>query len=116
MLKENEEHKNHNNNFGVFGGMLIGGLAGAVTMLLFAPQSGKKTRMQIQQKGIELRDQTTEMFEDTLALLRSESKKIARGGRRKAKELMQQGQDLVVVQLDHVSDAVQSGKKSIQSS
>ena len=31
--------------------MLIGSLAGAVTMLLLAPQSGEDTRTQIQEKG-----------------------------------------------------------------
>jgi gas vesicle protein len=117
MLKENQESKKHDKNIlGVLGGVVIGGLAGSVTMLLMAPQSGKKTRMQIKQKTIELRDQTVEMFEDTMTQLRLESRKIAKGGRRKAKELMQQGQDLVVDQLDNVSDAAQAGKKAIQSS
>ena len=32
------------------------------------------------------------------------------------KELKQQGQELVVEQLDHVSDAALAGKKAIQSS
>ena len=36
-------------------------------MLLLAPQSGKKTRTQIQRKSIELRDQTTEAVEDAVA-------------------------------------------------
>jgi gas vesicle protein len=31
-------------------GMLLGGVAGAVTALLFAPQSGEETRQQIQHK------------------------------------------------------------------
>jgi gas vesicle protein len=96
--------------------MLIGGLAGAVTMLLLAPQSGKDTRRQIQEKGIELRDQTTELVEDTMAQVRSGANRITIGGREKAKELLQQGQALVVEQLDRVSEAAQAGKMAIQSS
>jgi gas vesicle protein len=104
------------NKFGVLVGMLIGGLAGAVTMLLLAPQSGEDTRMQIQEKGIELRDRTTGMVEDVMAQVRSDKNKFSIEGRQKAKELLQQGQDLVVEQLDRVSEAAQAGKKAIQSS
>ena len=35
----------------VFGGLLIGGLVGAVAVLLAAPQSGLQTRMMIKEKG-----------------------------------------------------------------
>ena len=117
MVNENEEPKYHNNNvLGVLSGMLIGALAGAVAMLLLAPQSGAETRMQIQEKGIELRDRTTGMMDDAMAQVRLDRNKITMGGRRKAKELMEQGQALVVEQLDRVSDAALAGKKAIQSS
>ena len=117
MVHENQEPEYHNNNIlGVLAGMLVGILAGAVTMLLLAPQSGKDTRTQIKEKGIELRDRTTEMVEDTLAQVRLDRDKITMGGRRKAKELLHQGQALVVEQLEHVSEAAQAGKKAIQSS
>lgn len=105
-----------NNIFGVFVGMLVGALAGAVTMLLLAPQSGEETRMQIQEKGIELRDRTTSMLEDAIAQMRLDSNKFTVEGRQKAKELLQQGQALVVEQLDRVSEAAQAGKKAIQNS
>ncbi len=44
MMNENQvpQEAHSNNMFGVLVGMLIGGLAGAVTMLLLAPQSGKR--------------------------------------------------------------------------
>ena len=117
MINENEEPQVHSNNvFGVLFGMLIGSLAGAVTMLLLAPQSGKETRTQLREKGIELRDQTTEMVKDTVAQVRSNADKITAGGREKAKELLQQGEALVIEQLDHVSKAAKAGKKAIQSS
>ena len=117
MINENEEPQVHSNNvFGVLFGMLIGSLAGAVTMLLLAPQSGKETRTQLREKGIELRDQTTEMVKDTVAQVRSNADKITAGGREKAKELLRQGEALVIEQLDHVSEAAKAGKKAIQSS
>ena len=87
MMNENQvpQEAHSNNMFGVLVGMLIGGLAGAVTMLLLAPQSGKDTRTQLREKGIELRDRTTGMVEDTMAQVRSNAKKITMSGREKAK-------------------------------
>ena len=107
---------NNNNVLGVLTGMLIGGLAGAVTMLLLAPQSGEKTRAQIQEKGFELRDLATEMVDETLVQVRKDSKKFAESGSQKAKELMQQGQELVAEKLEYISDAAKAGQKAIQSS
>ena len=110
MINENQEYRHPaNNTLNVLAGMLIGGLAGAVTMLLLAPQSGKDTRMQIQKKGIELRDRTTEMVEDTMAQVRTNANKITMG-------VKNYGQELAVEQLDHVSKAARAGKKAIQSS
>ena len=116
MINENQEFKYHTNPLNVVVGMLIGGLAGAVTMLLLAPRSGKDTRMQIQEKGLELRDRTNEIVEDTLAQVRSSVNKITLDGREKLKELKQHGQELAVEQLDHVSEAAKAGKKALKSS
>ncbi|MGB7872825.1 MAG: YtxH domain-containing protein [Anaerolineales bacterium] len=116
MINENQEYKYHTNPLNIVLGMLIGGLAGAVTMLLLAPRSGKDTRMQIQEKGLELRDRTNEIVEDTLAQVRSSVNKLTLDGREKFNELKQQGQELAVEQLDHVSEAAKAGKKALQSS
>jgi len=110
MIHKNQEYTYPGNNImGILVGALIGALAGAVTMLLLAPQSGKDTRRQIQEKGIELRDRTTEMVEDTMTQVRSNANKITKG-------LKNYGQEIVVEQLDHVSEAAQAGKKALQSS
>jgi len=117
MINENQEYTYPTNNtLRVLVGMLLGVLAGAVTMILLAPQSGKDTRMQIREKGIELRDRTTEMVEETMVQVRSNANKIASGGREKIQELKQHGQEMAVEQLEHVSEAAQAGKKAIQSS
>jgi len=116
MINDNQVPRYHNNTLGVLAGMLIGSLAGALTMLLLAPQSGEETRMQIQEKAIELRDRTNVLVEDTMAQVRSNTNKITVVGREKMNELKQQGQGLAIEQLDHVSDAAQAGKKAIQNS
>ena len=110
MNYEYPEYKHPTNNtLGVLGGMLIGALAGAVTMLLLAPKSGKETRRQLQEKGIELRDRTTEMVEDTMAQVRTKANKVT-------KDIKDYGQELATEQLENVSEAAQAGKKVIKNS
>ncbi|MBN2119072.1 MAG: YtxH domain-containing protein [Anaerolineales bacterium] len=110
MIHENQAYEYPTNNIlSVLVGMLIGALAGAVTMLLLAPQSGKDTRMQIQKKGTELRDRATEMVDDTVSQVRTNVNKITTG-------VKNYGKELAVEQLDHVSEAAKAGKKAIQSS
>lgn len=117
MFNENQVPTHHRNNFlVVLTGLVIGGIAGAITMLLMAPQSGQETRIQIQKKGAELRDRTTEMVEGTIAQVRASANKISMTGREKVKELKHQGQELVMEQLDNVSEAAQAGKKAMQGS
>jgi gas vesicle protein len=75
-------------NMGVFSaGLLIGGLAGAGGMLLFAPQSGEKTRNQIQQKNTEFRNQTSEAVGGALNQARDKANQVTNDVYKKAKEL-----------------------------
>lgn len=114
---ENEQKSSTSNNIvGVLVGILIGGLVGALTMLLMAPQSGKDTRKQIKQKGIELRDGTTEMVDEAIAQMQKSATKVMAEGREKIKELTEYGRGLATEQLDRVADAAQSGKKAIHNS
>ena len=118
MVTNNQarEYENGSNIGSVLAGLLIGAAAGAAAMLLLAPQSGRDTRTQIRDKGIELRDRTTEMVDDAMDQVRSSTSKLTMGGRQKAEELKQQGQDLLAEQLDRVSAAAQAGKRAVQSS
>ena len=110
MNDENQEYRyTAYSVLGVLAGILVGGLAGAVTMLLLAPQSGRDTRRQIREKSIELRDRTSEMMEDTMAQVRTNTNKIAMGVKDYSK-------DMAVEQLDNVSEVAQAGKKVIQNS
>jgi gas vesicle protein len=99
-------------------GVLLGGVAGAVTALLFAPQSGQETRQQIQQKAAELRDQTTSTVENTFTQVQSKASQLkADLGEKatnlkhdlgeKATNLKQQGQDVLVEQLSAATKKIQ---------
>lgn len=45
-------------------GVFIGGIIGAATMLLLAPQSGEDTRTYIKDKSIELKDKAAVTYDD----------------------------------------------------
>jgi len=103
-----------NNPLRLLLGLLVGSLAGVITMLLFAPQSGKQTRDQIEEKTIELRDQTTKSVKKALAQVHSGTVKIKSDVQGKAGELKQLGQDKLVEQLDRVSAALDTGKTAVE--
>jgi gas vesicle protein len=76
-------------------GLLIGGLVGAGAMLVLAPQSGEKTRVQIQKKSNKLREQTTEAMEEVVAQTGDKARQISADISKQAKELEHRGQDLL---------------------
>ena len=97
-------------------GLVVGGLVGAVTMLLFAPQPGKKTRAELQEGALELRNRTATTMKDTITQVKTKANQIKADVQIKVQDLGHQGQDLLVRQLDHVSHAAEAGKKAILSS
>ncbi len=109
---EQESNERHPGTF--IAGLLVGGLAGAATLLLFAPQSGKDTRHQIKMKTIELRDRTTATVGNTMEKVKTRANQIKTGVSGKAVQLREQGKVVIAKQLDRVSDAAQNGKKAIQ--
>ena len=109
MTHEYKENKyTATNRSGAMVGILVGGLAGAVAMLLLAPQSGKDTRRQIQKKGLELRDRTSEIVEDTLTQVRTSANKFTM-------DVKSYGKKLAAGQLEDAAEALQAEKKSIES-
>lgn len=94
---------------GVLIGVLVGGLTGAIAMFLLAPRSGKETRRQIQKKGIELRDGTSEAVEDTLRQVRASANRVTT-------DIKTYGQKLVAQQLNDASEAMQAGIETVDRS
>jgi gas vesicle protein len=95
-------------------GLLIGGLTGAAAMLLYAPQSGKRTRTQIRRESIQLRDQITTGITEVVDQARSISNRITANVWDTAEELKQSGQDKLVEQIEHVSAALDTGKTAVE--
>jgi gas vesicle protein len=117
MNNNGQEHETGAKNAWSFlAGLLMGGLAGAGTMLLLAPQSGKKTRAQIQRKSIELRDQTTEVVEDAVAQAGVKARQITADVHEQAGALQQRGQDMFDEQRKRLSTVVEAGKTAVQGS
>jgi gas vesicle protein len=117
MNNNGQEHETSANYVWSFlAGLLAGGLAGAGTMLMLAPQSGKKTRAQIQRKGIELRDQTTEAVEDAVAQAGTKARRITSDVHEQAEALQQRGQDMLDEQRKRLSAVVKAGKTAVQGS
>jgi gas vesicle protein len=125
MDNYDDEHEQSEHNvqtaLGFLAGVVIGGLAGAVTMLLLAPQSGKRTRKQIRHKGLELRDQATDSIEDAMAQARSTGRHISAGVHKQADKIQQQaekiqqrGQDMLDEQKERWSPVVEAGQKAVQ--
>ena len=98
----------------VLTGLLIGGVIGAATALLFAPRSGEETRAEIRGKAIDLRDRTTETVNDRVSQVKSRAHELKDNAWEKADELKQRGKQVVDEQLDRVSQATKNGKKKIQ--
>ncbi len=106
---------------GFVAGLLIGGLAGALTMLLLAPQSGERTRREIRRKALEFRDQVADSAEaardraeQTLDAARDRVDDVKHNVRDRVDDVQQRGQDLLDQQRERVGSAVQAGKTAIR--
>ena len=110
-------HKEKDSNGGAassaVAGLVIGGLAGAGAALLFAPQSGKETREQIQQKTIELRDRTAETVEGAVSQVKAKTHQITTNLQGKAEDFQHQSKEVIAEQLDRVSAAAEAGKTAL---
>jgi len=114
--QETEQNRQSGNTLSVLTGLVVGGLVGAGTMLLLAPQPGEKTRAELKEGVSELRNRTAETVNDTLTQVKSKANHIKAEVQIKAKDLGHQGQDLLVKQLDHVTQAAEAGKKVLKGS
>jgi gas vesicle protein len=115
MNKNSYENEGDNLNSFLAGlmfiaGLLFGGLVGAGTMFLLAPQSGKKTRLQIRRKGRNLRLQTADAIDDGVAQVRDKAHDISTSIHDHTEDLQQRGQDMVDYQKERWMPLVDAGK------
>lgn len=94
-------------------GTLVGGLIGAGAMLLMAPQSGKKTRKQLWQRGQDMREQTSDTIEDGMKQVRTKAHKVSTKIHKQAEELQQRGQDVLDHQKERWAAVVEAGKTAV---
>ena len=77
IIRKNDTNKRSSVDF--LTGLLFGTLAGFGAMMLFAPQSGKKTRTQIEEKSIELQDRATDTYDALITISHFDYRKILTG-------------------------------------
>lgn len=95
-------------------GLLMGGLIGAGVMLLLAPQSGKRTRLQIQRKGRDLRVHTADVVDGGMTQVRTKARDISTGIHDHAEDMQQLGQDVVDQQKERWGPVVEAGITAVQ--
>ena len=111
MENYNEEH-DMQAVMGFVAGILIGGLAGAATALLLAPQSGKRTRSQIQHKSLELREQASDKFDDAMDQAQAATQQLSSNVQKQAKKIQHRGQDVIDEQKERWAPLVEAGQKA----
>ena len=104
-------HKKQHTMLGGLTGAFLGGLAGGVTMLLLAPQSGENTRTQIQEKSIELLDNALSKVENAVSQMRSG----LISSYKQVYYLAEESDARIVPQSDVVANAVQTENEATQS-
>jgi gas vesicle protein len=116
-------HDDGSSDIGAFlAGFVIGGLVGAATALILAPQSGEQTRAQLAAKGQELREageerlgQYREMADTYTQEYRARAESALDEARSRIKDTSEQVQERARIVLDEgktrVSDAIETGRE-----
>jgi gas vesicle protein len=77
-------------DFGAFLiGFVVGGVVGAATALLLAPQSGEETRTLLKEKTIELRNNAAKTAESATAEARASYEKLAKEVKTRGGEMIE---------------------------
>jgi gas vesicle protein len=84
---------------GVALAFILGGVLGGCLAMLFAPESGRRTRERLRDLAADVRDRTVDLSEDL---------------RDKAEEALERGKELIEEKKTIVTAAVQAGKEAMQ--
>jgi gas vesicle protein len=110
----NRQQEEQGNGSGFVTVLLLGGLAGAGAMLLLAPQSGKKTRAQLQKQGMKLGKQTVAAVEEGVAQMQAKAHELSDTVYHQAEELQERGQEAVKEGKERMNTAIKTGKSAVQ--
>lgn len=91
-------------------GIVVGGLIGATAMLLLAPRTGEEIRAEIKDKATDLRDRTTETVKETVSQVATKAGQL----KGRSMDIKHRGQDVLLEQLERVSEAVDAAKRVLK--
>jgi gas vesicle protein len=80
-------------------GFILGGALGASLAVLFAPESGRRTRERLRDLAADVRDKTIDLSEDF---------------RDKAEDVVERGREVIEEKKSILSAAVQAGREAMQ--
>jgi gas vesicle protein len=80
-------------------GFILGGVLGASLALLFAPESGRRTRERLRDLAADVRDKTIDMSEEL---------------KDKAEDAIERGREVLEEKKSVLSAAVQAGREAVQ--
>ncbi len=114
---------NNDSNFGSFlAGFIFGGLVGAATAPILAPQSGRATRKQIADLGNDMREEGLERYENVRDMAdsyareyREKAESVVNETRERAQYLGEQMQEQSRIVLDRGNDVADTGNGNGQS-
>jgi gas vesicle protein len=113
-MTRNDEMARNGWNMGSFlSGFFIGGLIGAATAILVAPQSGENTRTMMRDKGIEVRDKGIELKDKAVATAeetRAQAEELARTVQERTEEITRQGRERIEEEKDRLKSTVETIK------
>lgn len=92
-------------------GLTVGTLIGAVSALLLAPQSGRRTRRDLARRAERLSDSASDRLEDA----RAEASRIADRTRKESQRLARDARRKVDETGERLSDAVEEGRERLRS-
>lgn len=109
-----------NGDIGSFmAGFILGGLVGAVTALLLAPQSGEDTRAYIKDKSIELKDRAVETAEEArtraeeaASEARARVDEVTKQAKQTVEDIRKRGEEMLEEQRQKFESAVEAGKQA----
>jgi len=106
---------------GALAGLVVGGLIGAALMLIYAPQSGAKTRKMLRKRALALQhragetaDEARTRAEEALDSALERARDATDEVRDRVENIQKRGQKTLEAQRDRVASAVESGRQAIR--